>query len=138
MNSRAILHEVYRRERAKPFSWDTLGCIRWPAECAIALTGVDPASTIRGKVATEDDAKRLMAENGCSSLADVAGTQFEEIPISQARDGDWAVVANADGSEGLGVVVGGVIFVSTPDGIGRIKLFSATHAFRVELKSTPE
>lgn len=144
MNIRRIIHEIYQQEKSKPLSWEDGGCLRFPALVAKAITGSDPTEKIRGQFKTESEAKRLLVANGCKSLGDMAAKAYAEITVTDesgqklpapsfARAGDWAVVRNEDGSEGLGVVMGAQIAVYAPSGaIGTLPLTSATSAYRVE------
>lgn len=131
MNVRRIIHEIYREEKSKPLSWAEGGCLSFPGKVAKAITGKDPTEKIRKKFSTEGEAKRLMVKHGCKTLGDVAAKAYPEIPKAMARAGDWAVVANEDGTEGMGVVVGAQIVVSTLGPMDQVPLSRATSAYRV-------
>lgn len=131
MNVRRIIHEIYRLEKNKPLSWADGGCLSFPGKVAAAITGTDPTEKIRKKFSTEAEAKRLLVKHKCKSLGDMAAQAYPEIPKAMARAGDWAVVENVDGSEGLGVVVDAKIVVSTLGPMDLVPLSSATSAYRV-------
>jgi len=131
MNVRAIIHQVYERQ-TKPASvedfWAKGGCLAWPGQCSKAITGTDPTESFRAQFSTEAGALAFLVDQ---SLADYVAKVYPEVPVSFARSGDWALVANEDGSEGLGVVMGSQIAVSTPLGIGTVSLLRAASAYRV-------
>lgn len=131
MNVRRIIHEIYRQEKNKPLDWAQGGCLSFPGKVAKAITGEDPTHGIRKKFSSEAEAKKLLVKHRCRSLGDMAAKAYPEIPVAMARAGDWAVVRNEDGTEGLGVVVGSQIAVSALAGIGRVSLASAASAYRV-------
>lgn len=131
MNVLAILHGLYLEHRDKPLSWENGGCLLWAGKCSLAITGTDPTEEIRSQFSTETEAKRLLVANGCANIGDMARRAYPEIPVSMARAGDWVVIGNEDGSEGLGVVTGSQIAVSTMHGIGLVKLTRAKSAYRV-------
>lgn len=133
MNIRKMIHELVRQE--KPLSpdefWAAGGCLTFPGKVAKAITGIDPTEAGRAEFSTEAGARRVMVKNNCTSMADVALLAYPEIPVAQARAGDWAVVRNADGSEGLGVVMGSQIAVQTVKGMGIVPRLRASSAYRV-------
>lgn len=131
INVKALLHEQYRRHGISTFVWGSEDCLNWCADCALALTGHDPAHDLRGRYDSEISAKRLMVENGWADMAAVAASFYPECPVAQARSGDWASIVNDDGSDSLGVVVGAFIAVRGKDSLGLLPLGRARRAFRV-------
>jgi len=133
MNVLALLHEVLRRERQHESAWGTHDCLCWCAACALEMLHRDPIAHLRGRYDSEVSAKRLMLENGWHTLGDVAASLFPEIPVAQARSGDWAFLAHADGTESLGVVARSEIWGRGPKTLGIIApLTAAQRAFRVQ------
>lgn len=135
MNVGKIIHDLFAQEKptgSPEEFWAAGGCLAFPGKVAMAITGRDPTEAVRGQFRSEAEATRLMAENGCASLHDVALRAFAEIPVALARPGDWAIVANEGGGEGLGVVVGSQIAVRTPISKGLVLRSRATSAYRVE------
>jgi hypothetical protein len=134
VNVRKIIHDLYQQAN-RPVTpeefWAAGGCLAFPGKVAKAITGTDPTEWARSQFTTETEAKRRMVEHDCKSLADIAVRLYPEIPVAQARAGDWAVVQNPDGAEGLGVVMGSQIVVRTPGGLGTLALLSASSAYRV-------
>lgn len=127
----AIRHQ-YEAEKAEPFAWGRHDCLLWCANCAKAITGQDPAAHLRGRYKTAAGAARVMKTEGWRDLADVAASMFSEIPVASAQSGDWAHVVNDDGTDTLGVVMGGMIVARTLErGLGQVPLTRAAKAFRV-------
>jgi hypothetical protein len=128
--NKAVL-ATFRAWRGTPFVWGVADCLCFAAACAQALVGRDPAAELRGRYDSEESALQLMAENGWRDMGDVAASMFKEIPVAQARPGDWAQIRNDNGTDGLGVVSGSTIAVRTPNGMGIVALTRAARAFRV-------
>lgn len=131
MTTRSKILELFRAQRNVPFAWGSADCLTFAAECAQALTGNDPIAHLRGLYDSETSAKRLMIENGWRDMGDVAASMFQEIPVALAQAGDWARFVNADGEDGIGVVVGERIAAKTKAGTGQAWRSQATRAFRV-------
>lgn len=131
MNPRRLVLEAWRAQRGVPFAWGAADCLCFAALCAEAIIGRDPIAQLRGRYDGEMSAKRLMVENGWTNMGDVAASIFAEIPVAQARAGDWAHVVNPDGTDGIGVVVDDLIAAKTKDGAGQVRLADAKRAFRV-------
>lgn len=127
----AKIIEEYNKQRFVPFAWGTADCLSWCADCALAMTGRDPAKDLRGRYTNAFQARRVMVAEGWRSLGDLAKSFFAEINPAHARTGDWALVMN-DGVETLGVVVGHVIWCRGEYGLGATLLTKASRAFRVD------
>lgn len=133
MNVKRLVLDQYRSARGSGFAWNAIDdCLGWAAAVAMELTGRDPIAHIRGRYDSAVGARRVMVEEGWSGLADVARSCFREIPLAEARFGDWAVIANIDGTETIGVVAGAMIAAKTEAGMGQTPRSRATAAFRVE------
>jgi hypothetical protein len=102
------------------------------ADFAMALTGNDPLARFRGVYDSEMGAKRHMIANAWRDMGDVAAAHFAEIPLGQARSGDWAHVLNKDGTDTLGVVIGAQIVARGQGGLMTVPLARANRTFRVE------
>ena len=130
-NVRRLIYEEYQRQKEIPFVWGESDCGLFVADIAKLLTGRDPAEGIRGTYDTESGIKRIMVENGWETLGDGAAAMYPEIPVAQAKNGDWAFVVNEDGTETLGVVCGAQLLARTKEGLGIHVLTKASRAFRV-------
>lgn len=133
MNPAAIVLAEYRKARAVPFAWGIADCLGWASDVANALLDRgDVIAELRGRYTSSTGSLRIMVERGWKNLGDVAATYFAEIPTAQARAGDWAIIANADGTETIGVFAGAMIAAKTERGMGQVPRSHATRAFRVE------
>lgn len=131
VNRNRVILEAYREWSKRPFSWDGACCLAWCGDVARRLIGADPTVALRARYAGEMDSKRVMVEEGWSSIGDAAGSLWAEIAIALARSGDVALVTQ-DHGEGLGIVCGDRIAIRTQSGMGQVPLGDATRAFRVD------
>lgn len=133
MNVTAIILAAWRAAERRPFAWDGINdCLGWASGVAQTITGRDPISHLRGRYASARDAKRVMVAEGWSDMADVARSIFAEIPVAQARSGDWAWLANDDGSDTIGVFCRERIAARGETGMRQVPRARALKAFRVE------
>jgi hypothetical protein len=132
MNPAVAIHRLWREEREKPFAWGASDCLTWAADCALAVTGRDPAKDFRRRYTTRTGATRVRLKHGCRDMADVAAFFYRQIPAAQARSGDWAVVTNDDGTKTIGVVVASQIVARGLDGLEIGPIWAADSFYRVE------
>ncbi len=132
MGPASIIHEEYRRARGEPFAWGTSDCLGWAAAVAIRLVGRDPIAGLRGRYHSEVSAARVMVEEGWRSLGDVAAAHAREIPVLDARTGDWAYLINDDGTATIGVFIADQVAAKALSGVGIMPRARALRAFRVE------
>ncbi|MBN8956891.1 MAG: hypothetical protein J0H17_10005 [Rhizobiales bacterium] len=134
MNVRKIILDIYRAQRSVPFAWNASDdCLGVAAAVAQAMTGRDPIAHLRGRYDSEQSAKRVMVEEGWRSMGDVAAAIFpQEIPVAQARAGDWLYVVNPDQTETIGVAVNERFMAKGKGGVEQGLLSHASRAFRVE------
>jgi hypothetical protein len=131
MNVRRIILEAFLEARQVSFQFDQVNdCIGFAAECTRRITGSDPITILRGTYDSEISARRVMVANGWSNMGDVAAAIFPEIPMAQARSGDWAYVTFPPGSDVIGVVIGDRIACKTQTGTGQALISHATRVFR--------
>lgn len=128
---RIVLARLYREWSAVPFDWGAANCLHWGSACALALTGRDPVADLHVRYTGLAGIRRGMKAEGWADMGEVAAARLPEIPIAQARSGDWAHVVDDQGHEGLGVVLGPMLMVRTESGMGQMPLLSAKRAFRV-------
>lgn len=129
--ARKRLIEYVAKAARTPFQWGKHDCALFAAGAVKAQTGKDPARGLRGRYSTVSGAMKHLRKLGYTSLGDLAGAQFQEIPPAFAQVGDIAVVHDDAATEALGVVQGERIYVLRPDGLGLVPLMSARRAFRV-------
>lgn len=133
MNIRAIIHDLYQQEkppRSEAEFWANGACLAFPGKVLLATTGRDPLADTRAQFKTMDEALRLMAAKGVKTVADYFQDIYPQIPVAQAKAGDLCAAANPDGTDGLGIVMGAQIVVSTPRGLGVLPLLRATRVWR--------
>jgi hypothetical protein len=132
INVPKIINQHVRSYRDTPFLWNAVDdCIGWAGGIANSILGRDVLTDIRGTYNTEQEAKRVMVARHWNSLADVAASRFAEIPLLQARSGDWAVIDNPDGTETIGVFCYQNIFAKGKTGIAMVSRLKARKAYRV-------
>lgn len=131
MNVRSHLAATFRAQRNVPTVWGVNDCLCVAAACAQPMIGRDPIAHLHDRYDSEISAKRLMVENGWNDMGDIAASIFPEIPVSQARAGDWVCLDNPDGSDALGVVIGDMIAAKTKESYAQAPLSQARRAFRV-------
>ena len=132
MNVAKILIEEYRASRTVPFVWGSADCLIWAAASAIRIIGRDPIAHIRGRYSSLKGAREIMAAEGWTDMGDVAASCFAEIPVANARTGDWARVVNGDSPDMIGVFAGAMIAAKTEFGMGQVPRSRAVPAFRVQ------
>lgn len=128
---RQQLIAALRTERDVPGQWGVVDCRTWVGKCAAIVIGHDPTAFLDGQYASEGEAKRLLARHGCRDMGDAAATLFPEVPLAQARTGDWAHFRDDHGNDCLGVVIGHQITIRTLTGLSLAPLASAQRVFRV-------
>lgn len=96
---------LVQRLRA-PYKPGTNDCCLFAADALQALWGVDVASHLRGHYSTEEEGRAVLAlEGGVQALAEaVLGMAMENPAMAQRGD---IVLADVEGQQMLGVVVGG-------------------------------
>ncbi|WP_418884763.1 DUF6950 family protein [Aeromonas dhakensis] len=113
----------------RPFVWGEADCCLFTADACIAVAGVDPAASYRGRYKTELGAYRVLRkEHG--SIAAALDACFERIPFSLAQRGD-VVVFDGQSGETAGVVWAGSIWAMTPDGARPLHSVTPYLAWRV-------
>jgi hypothetical protein len=89
----ARLQALVARRLTAPFVWGSNDCGLFAADNKLALTGVDPAADLRGRYASEREARRLLRPLG--GLVRVACARFgPEVPPELAQRGDVGLCVN--------------------------------------------
>lgn len=130
MNIRKVILHAYRQERARAFAWASADCLQWCGLVTERLTGRDPGAALRARYSSEIEARRIMVKEGWRDMGDVAAALVPEIPLAQARDGDWVQCVDDHGNDGLGVVCAGMAAVRSEGGLGQVPMACARRAFR--------
>lgn len=119
------------------FEYGVLDCGLFVADCIVAITGLDVASELRGYASRAEAFARIEALCGTPSMEAVAAYLaerygFDEVPVGSAQRGD-AVVIKRGRASSLGIIAmhGTEILTPYKDGIARLPLNLATHAYRI-------
>lgn len=112
------------------FRWGVHDCTMFAADCALAMTSMDPARLYRGSYSTQRGASRIIGRFG-SLRGLVNANMGPEIPILMARRGDWVMIQQ-DGREALGVCIGAKIVAAGVNGLVQLPLAEGITAWRVE------
>jgi hypothetical protein len=100
------LADTIKAASGRPFSWGAHDCALFAADCARAITGVDPLTHVRGEYASARGAARVLRRLGCDDVAQLAAlVAGPEVPLVGARRGDWVLCPPTDGVV-LGVCLG--------------------------------
>lgn len=123
-----LLAAFVESRRAAPFVWGENDCVMFAADCALAITGNDPAIVYRGSYSTAAGAARIIKKVG--DLAALVDEQFDQIPVAHAGRGDWVLVHN-DGRPSVCVVLGAVAAGAGEHGLSFVPMTEATMAWMV-------
>lgn len=115
--------------RAAPFVWGSHDCCMWAAASVVALTGCDPAASLRGTYSSELGAARALARVG--GLAGAGALCGVCIDSKRAIVGDVARVTWPDGVESLGVCSGAAWLCVGDFGLVMFPLTAALSAWGV-------
>lgn len=117
--------------RRTPFAYSVFDCALFAAGAVQAMTGVDPAESLRGRYHDAATGKQLINQLGYLDHIDMAAALFDTLKNrSLAALGDLAAVPTEAGLA-LGVVGGPVVFAPQLRGLGTIQLTAAKRVFRI-------
>lgn len=122
------LAAVVAERRKDTFELGKNDCCLFAADCVQAVTGVDPAASLRGYIGTIG-AARVLRENG--GLTGILNSRFEQIDVRIAQRGDVVVVTGDDGKELMAVVVGKTAVAPAPAGVAHFNSDRWLSAWRV-------
>jgi hypothetical protein len=128
---RSRLDDMLVRHTVMAFSPGLHDCALFAASCVAAMTGVDPAARWRGQYATIEEGLRAVRADGFRTPEAVFAALFEPVAPALAQVGDIAVLAEVDGLAPLGIMLGEVIGVLRPEGLGWVSRMQAVAAYRV-------
>lgn len=119
--------------RTKTFAWGTQDCATFSADCALAITGVDPMAGMRGIYHSADEAKEVCTDRGHANSVEFVASIYQERSPGMAQTGDIVSVPSDDPTwDALGVLNGPRIMVMMPSGLGSLPRTDALRAFKVE------
>ena len=113
------LHNTIMAANARPFSWGEFDCCLFAADCCIAICGIDPAASYRGRYTTEIGAKRVL-RNTHGSLEGAWDACFKRVPVAMRQRGD-VVLFDSENGRCVGVVWANAIWAVTDDGVHRVR-----------------
>lgn len=121
------LRTVVVKHGSIPFVYGKSDCLRFPLECAEAMTGeaIDiPAYS------TEAGAAKALMKRDFLTVADAFASHFEEIPPAMAQRGDLVWCLHGNQAAG-GVCLGRECAVKSETGLVFLPITDAKRAFRV-------
>lgn len=113
------LHNTIKAANTRPFSWGEFDCCLFAADCCIAICGIDPAASYRGRYTTEIGAKRVL-RNTHGSLEGAWDACFKRVPVAMRQRGD-VVLFDSENGRCVGVVWANAIWAVTDDGVHRVR-----------------
>ena len=103
------LTDFVKSKKHVPFEWGVNDCCLFVADMALAITGVDPAATFRGKYESELGAMRALYNQGFDSVEAVLTHAFgPTVSRLEVRRGDVVLFENG-GRDIAGVMFGEVL-----------------------------
>ena len=132
------LDAFLRAHEERRFEYGTWDCCIFVCDAIVAMTGVDPAASYRGKYSTRAGALHAISEQlGTASIQAVAANaaaahQMPEVPVPYAHRGDLVLIARGrDYSLGLVALNGSEVIVASKRGLWRLPLSRAVRAWQV-------
>lgn len=107
-----------------------LDCALFAAGADKAMTGRDLAAEYRGKYASIEDGKALLAAAGFADHVEFVAAHFEEVIPACAQVGDLAVVPG-DGGLALGIVQGANVYTVNRGGLTAVSRLQMLRAFKI-------
>lgn len=117
-----------RQRRSQPFAWGSNDCCIFAADCAMAITGRDPAPNLRSHTTAKEAYRTLQQHGGIVGVATQAWG--EPVPAAFAQIGD-VVLTKAGKRDMLAVCNGGTLLAPAAGGLESIGLQGATLCWRV-------
>lgn len=130
------LDAVVEAARKREFKYGDFDCAMFAADCAQAVTGIDPAASVRG-YESKTAAYRIIASYGSMEAMITSLLAQEPIHPSAARRGDFMLgtvdLGPGENGEIIGVCVGSrVAYPSITRGLRLLPRSTARLAWRVE------
>ena len=108
--------------RKKPYEVGVHDCALFAAGAIEAITGVDLASSFRGRYDTIEQGMSLVNKEGFIDHIDMARAHFPSERPARAHIGDLAVVRIGESVVALGVVAGSRVYILGEKGVGVVGL----------------
>ena len=113
------LHDYLNRCSSCAFAWGEHDCALFAAGGVLAMTGVDPAATFRGRYRTAIGSVRALRRYGTGTLEATIDALLPRKPIGFAISGDVVMV---DGMAGI-CTGADAVFVGEADGTPQLLRF---------------
>jgi hypothetical protein len=137
-----LLDVAIREKSSLPFAWGTNDCILFSCSVIEAMTGVDPAASVRGTYKDALGALSAITSTGATTLSGMVSTLaaqqgMKEVPHKMAQRGDLVCFSQESTNPAFDVVFGivghcGKDAVCVSDsGLKRIPVLKASKAWRV-------
>lgn len=115
-----------KHRRIKPGEHD---CAQMAGGWVGVVTGDHPGAAFRGGYRSLAQGRKLLREVGFDTLGDLAASHLYEVPATDLRLGDIAILTDQD-QEHFGIVGGPHIHVLAPEGLDIVPLSRAVRVFR--------
>jgi hypothetical protein len=125
------LAAILQARQNAPFAWGQHDCALFAADVAEALTGSDPAATLRGSYSTDAEAEAVCPaglEAAAAALLQAWGAP--DVPPRLAQRGDLALVVWGN-QPTMGVVVGDRVLAPGLDHLRSVPLAAALRCWAV-------
>lgn len=134
------LHVFIESRRRTLFAWGSHDCALFACDGVLAITGVDLASTMRGRYSDEASARGAITEEmgdeaTLEDLAEgIATARFlDEIAVALAGRGD-VVLMDSPAGPALGLCVGAVAVFASPAGTALVNMSRVRRAWAIGLR----
>lgn len=125
-NWESAFADFLAERRDRPFEYGKNDCALFAADCALALTGIDPAPDFRGKYKTKAGSLRALRKIGNGDLESTFDARFPAKAPAFARRGD--LVFNG---EAIGVCAGAIaVFVGEQGGAPGLVTFPMSNMIK--------
>lgn len=123
------LSDLVGQRLSTPFAWGSNDCVLFAADGIAAMTGVDPAGSLRGQWAGRGEAVRVIARlGGLAAAVDTLG--MDPIGPLFAQRGDL-VLHRRDGTDALALCLGNQLAGPSDSGLLFFGLENGVQAWRV-------
>ena len=127
----ARLGAFLARHQYEPFAYGRWDCCLFVAAAIEAMTGVDPAASVRGTYSSARGARRYGSVVAAVEAV-TASYGMPETSVLKARRGDVALAAGiTGGSLGLVALDGRDVLLVSSNGLWRVPVLSAIRAWSV-------
>lgn len=116
-----------------PFAWGSQDCCLFACDCVVAMTGEDPAETLRGYTDNVGADEAISQFGNLEALVEAKCAEFEFKQLStplKGQRGDLVLFDN-NSNPAIGVCIGGAVAFAGRDGLEFHPLRDCRRAWRV-------